>query len=69
LDKGKDKMKTTDIVPPEYYKFLALFSEADANKLLLYHLYNYYIALQEGFILLFGPIYSLSRIELEALRK
>jgi hypothetical protein len=36
LDEGKDKTKITDIVPPEYHKFLPLFSKADANKLLPY---------------------------------
>jgi hypothetical protein len=69
LDKGKDKPKITDIIPPEYYKFLPLFSEVEANKLLLHFPYNYHIPLKEGFILPLRPIYSLSRIELEALRK
>jgi hypothetical protein len=69
LDKGKDKTKITNIVPTEYHRFLPLFSAAEANKLLPYHAYNYYIALKEGFIPLFGPIYSLSRTKLEVLRK
>jgi hypothetical protein len=69
LDKGKDKTKITDIVPPEYHKFLPLFSEAAANKLLLQVLYYHHIYLKEGFTPLFRPIYSLSRTELEALMK
>jgi hypothetical protein len=69
LDEGKDKPKFTNIVPPKYHKFLPLFSEAEANKLPPYCLYNYCIPLKEGFILPFGSITSLSRTELEDLRK
>jgi hypothetical protein len=69
LDEGKDKTKITDIVPPEYHKFLPLFSEVEANKLPPHRPYDHHIALKEGFIPLFGPIYSLSRTELEALWK
>jgi hypothetical protein len=69
LDKGKDKTKITDIVYPEYHKFLPLFSEAEANKLLPHHLYNHRIPLKAGFTPPFGPIYSLSRTELEVLWK
>jgi hypothetical protein len=69
LDKGKDKTKITDIVPPEYHKFLPLFSEAEANKLPPHCPYDHHIPLKEGFTPAFGPIYSLSRTELEALQK
>jgi hypothetical protein len=41
----------------------------EANKLLPYHPYDHHIPLKDGFIPPFGPIYSLSRTELEALRK
>jgi hypothetical protein len=41
----------------------------EANKLPLHHPYDYCIPVKEGFTLPFGPIYSLSRTELEALRK
>ena len=51
----------------EYYDFLLLFKRALAKELLPHRLYNYRILLKEGFILLFGPIYSLLRIELEVL--
>jgi hypothetical protein len=69
LDKGKDETKITDIVPPEYHKFLPLFSEAEANELPPHCLYDHRIPLKEGFTPPFGPIYSVSRTELEALRK
>jgi hypothetical protein len=56
-------------VPVEYHKFLPLFSEAEANKLPPHHPYDHRIPLKEGFTPPFGPIYSLSRTELEALKK
>jgi hypothetical protein len=69
LDKGKDETTITDIVPPEYHKFLPLFSEMEANKLPPHRPYDHRIPLKEGFTPPFGPIYSLSRTALEALRK
>jgi hypothetical protein len=41
----------------------------EASKLPPHHAYDHCIPLKEGFILPFGPIYSLSSTELEALRK
>jgi hypothetical protein len=67
LDEGKDENKITDIIPPEYHKFLPLFSEMEANKLPPHRPYNHRIPLKDGFTPPFGPIYSLSRTELEAL--
>jgi hypothetical protein len=69
LDEGKNKTKITNIVPPEYHKFLPLFSKVEANKLPPHHPYDHHIPLKEGFTPPFGPIYSLSRTALEALRK
>jgi hypothetical protein len=69
LDEGKDENKITNIIPLEYHKFLPLFSEMEANKLLPHCPYDHCILLKDGFIPPFGPIYSLSRTELEALRK
>jgi hypothetical protein len=57
------------IVLAEYHKFLLLFSEVEANKLPPHYPYNYRIPLKEGFTPPFGPIYSLSQTELEALKK
>jgi hypothetical protein len=58
-----------ETVPAEYHKFLPLFSEAEANKLLPHHPYNHRIPLKERFTPLFRPIYSLSWTELEAVKK
>jgi predicted aspartyl protease len=59
----------TDIVPPEYHKSLPLFSEVEANKLPPHRPYDHCIPLKEDFTPPVGPIYPLSRTELEALRK
>jgi hypothetical protein len=59
----------THVMRAEYHKFLPLLSEAEVNKLPLYCPYNHCILLKEGFIPPFGPIYSLSTTEVEALRK
>jgi hypothetical protein len=56
-------------VPAEYYKFLLLFSEAEANTLPPCHPYDHRIPLKEGFTPPFRPIYSMSQTELEALKK
>jgi hypothetical protein len=69
LDQNKEANNISDIIPPEYHKFLPLFSKAKANKLPPHRPYNYRIPLKEGFTPLFGLIYSLSRMELEALKK
>jgi hypothetical protein len=69
LDQNKETNNILDIIPPEYHKFLPLFSEVEANKLPPHRPYNHQIPLKEGFTPPFGPIYSLSRIELEALKK
>jgi hypothetical protein len=69
LDQNKEANNISDIIPPEYHKFLPLFSEAKANKLPPHCPYDYWIPLKEGFTPPFGPIYSLSRTELEALKK
>jgi hypothetical protein len=50
-------------------KFLPLFSEAEANNLPPHCPYDHRIPLKEGFTPPFGPIYSLSQTELEALKK
>jgi hypothetical protein len=57
--------KITDIIPPEYHKFLPLFSEVEANKYPPRHPYDYCIPVKEDFILPFRPIYPLSQTELE----
>jgi predicted aspartyl protease len=69
LDQNKETNNISDIIPPEYHKFLLLFSEVEANKLPPHRPYDHRIPLKEGFTPPFGPIYSLSRTELEALKK
>ena len=54
-------------MPKEYYNFLLLFKKALAKGLLPYRLCDYKILLKEGFTPPFGPIYSLSKIELKVL--
>ena len=54
-------------VPKEYHDFLLLFKKALAKGLPPHGPYDYKIPLKEGFTPPFGPIYSLSRVELEVL--
>ena len=58
-------------IPEEYQEFKALFSEEEANKLPPHRPGDHYIQLnlKEGTTPSFGPLYSLSKYELEALRK
>ena len=55
-------------VPEDYHDFLDLFRKALSSKLPPHGRFDHKIPLKEGFIPPFGPIYSLSRTELEALR-
>ena len=57
-----------DLVPVEYYDFLDVFSEAEASKLPPHRPFDHRIPLIEGAQPSFGPIYSLSITEQEALR-
>src|SRR6266705_1362592 len=57
-----------EVVPEEYQDFLPLFDEVVARELPPHRPYDHTIPLQEGFVPPFGPIYSLNRVELEALR-
>jgi hypothetical protein len=44
----------------EYYKYLDIFLQEEANKLLEYQLYNYKIVVKEGKHPGFGPLYGIS---------
>jgi hypothetical protein len=44
----------------EYYKYLDIFLQEEANKLLEYQLYNYKIIVEEGKYSRFGPLYRMS---------
>jgi predicted aspartyl protease len=69
LKAGNEMAQISETVPAAYHKFLPLFSEAEANELPPHCPYDHRIPLKEGFTPPFGPIYSLSRTELEALKK
>ena len=64
----QDQGRTPDI-PKEFEEFATLFSETEANKLPLHRPGDHRIQLREGTTPSFGPLYSLSKQELEALRK
>ena len=56
-------------VPKEYHDFADVFSEVKANKLPPHRPYDLKINIEEGSTPPLGPIYSLSKIELEALQE
>ena len=60
--------KLGQLIPEEYHGFLPLFSEIAARELPPHRPYDHTIPLKEGFNPSFGPIYSLSRVDLEALK-
>jgi hypothetical protein len=67
-----EEQEVTDLassIPSAYHQFLHLFSEVEANKLPPHRAYDHRIPLQPNFTPPFGPIYPLSKTELEALRK
>jgi len=47
-------------VPIEYYKYLDIFLQKKANKLLEHRLYDYKIVIKEGKYPGFGPLYRIS---------
>jgi hypothetical protein len=55
------------MIPPEYYKYMDIFSEEKANELPVIsdRIYSIETNREDP---LYGPIYALSTIELEALR-
>src|SRR6202041_678622 len=56
-------------IPKEYHDFTDLFSEVKANKLPPHRPYDLKINIEDGSTPPLGPIYSLSKTELEALRE
>ena len=62
-----DKIK--ELVPEDYHEFLPLFKKAVAEVLPPHRSYDHKIPLKEGFTPPFGPLYSLSKPELQALRQ
>ena len=66
-DSETDEQAMRNTVPPEYHEFLPLFRKVNADQLPPHRPYDHQIDIQEGFTPPFGPLYSLSRPELEAL--
>ena len=58
-----------EVIPKEYHEFLPLFSKEVTETLPPHRPYDHKIKLQEGFTPPFGPIYSLSREELQVLKE
>jgi len=56
-------------IPLEYYEFAYLFSKKEADKLSNHRTYDHEIPLEPGKAPPFGPIYKLSPMELEVVRK
>jgi hypothetical protein len=69
LQPEKKQLNLADYVPKEYHEFLPLFSEAVAKALPPHRPYDHKIPLREGFTPPFGPLYSLSKTELQALKE
>jgi hypothetical protein len=68
---AKEDDKKADIrtiVPPEYHDYLKIFEKANADKLPLHRPSDHTIPLTDRFKPPFGPLYSLSRPELEELK-
>lgn len=61
--------KPEDVVPVEYHDLLPVFSKRDADKLPPHRSFDHRIPLVDGQQPSFGPIYSLSISEQEALRE
>lgn len=57
------------LIPLEYHDYIDSFKKSNAERLPPHRPYNHKITLKEGFQPPFGPLYSLSKPELEALRK
>jgi hypothetical protein len=62
-------MGLVDNMQKEYTEFLPLFSEAVAKALSPHQPYDHKMPLREEFIPPFGPLYSLSKSEVQALKE
>src|SRR3954447_5775091 len=65
----RDKDKLAKYVPREYHDLSKMFSKSEADKLPPHGPYDHKIPLKEGFVPPFGPLYGLSKNELETLHK
>jgi hypothetical protein len=64
-------LETPDLsaLPPEYHDYADVFSASESEKLAPHRPYDLKINLEDGMALPPGPIYSLSQVELAALRE
>jgi hypothetical protein len=70
LQEPKDDQPNIEtIVPREYHKYLKIFEKVNADKLPPHRPCDHRIPLEDGFQPPFGPLYSLSRPELEELKR
>lgn len=63
-----DEPALSEVIPPEYHELLKVFSKQQAKTLPPHRPYDHKIPLQQGKEPPFGPMYSMSRDELQALR-
>jgi len=68
-EKPKKELDLKTYIPAEYHEFLPLFSEALAKNIPPHRPYDHKIPLREGFTPPFGPLYSISRTELQTLKE
>ena len=69
LSRNEEYTDLRTLVPADYHDYLDLFSEAIGSQLPPHRKYDHTIPLKPGFEPPFGPIYSLSRNELIALKE
>ena len=69
LEQKKKELDLKEYILAEYHEFLPLFSEALAKNLPPHRPYDHKIPLREGFTPPFGPLYSISRTELQTLKE
>jgi hypothetical protein len=64
-----DKPNIKAIIPTEYHKYLKIFENINTDNLPPHRPYDHKIPLEDGFQPPFGPLYSLSHLELEELKR
>jgi len=64
-----EENRIKELVPKDYHEYLPLFKKAVAEVLPPHCPYDHKIPLKEGFTPPFGPLYCLSKLELQALRQ
>ena len=65
----RTKEEWKSLIPNEYHEFIDLFSEKAAEKLPPHRPYDHSIPLVDGKTPPYGPLYGMSRMELQALKK